>query len=355
MAAEAIQRPCLPTFEGIPVDIRVEIYRNILLTDDASVSLRSAPEMRAQMDPKLRRPSLAPDPSVCPDLPDPCGYVGFADSSARPVRCGARSTLAQNTGILCVSRQINREATHVLCAGNNFHYSCVRSSSSFPGAGAVDPLQNDVPWLTVPFSDAQLHFMKSLSLDYCSSHYDRWSDAAVSDIDGCIARNIGRVDEACPSLRAFSLYIFSRPPLTAHFHRGRLGTGQAAAALGKLRRRLDSLRLVSTMPGDALAAFGQTIAPGAVWRARPLSGRGPPDVTVCKWQLRASRYRAGDRVRVFELDCGAALKDEGARGRDADPGDAEEGGSRAEGGQGGDGKTGWDNDEVSGASIFGSG
>lgn len=224
-----------------------------------------------------------------------------------PTNHAPQFTLLQNAAILLVSRRINQEATHIFCAKNNFHYSCMRA---FPGA-TIDLLRT-VPW-PVPFSDRQLYFMRSLSLDYCNSHYNHWTDPAVHEIDNCIARNIIHIGEACPSLTTFSLYIFSRPPLTTQFH-GRLGTGHAALALSKLRKRLDWLNIISTLSESAIAVFGQTIAPGAVWQIRTVSACGLPKVTISEWQLKGvrSRWSRGGTIRVSRLDCKENLKIEDA-------------------------------------------
>lgn len=339
--AEAVKRPSLLTFEGIPVDIRVMIYKYILIAD-ADTSLRSASEMRTQIGPSNARLALPMElwHMICtPDWPYGNRF-GFIDGkSAGPVNSAPQFTLLQNTAILCVSRKINQEATDILCANNNFHYSCMRS---LPG-GTIDLLRN-VSW-PVPFSGMQLYFMKSLSLDYCNSHYDHWTDAAVNDIDNCIARNIAHIDEACPSLKTFSLYIFSRPPLAPHFH-GPLSTGQAALALSRLRKRLDWFNLVSTLL-ESIAVFRQTIAPGAIWQVCSLGRRGLPKVTISKWQIKGVRSR-GDTIRVLTLDCKRALKDKEAVDRDSDPKDTQNGGSQADADQSG-------GDEMYNGSVFGSG
>lgn len=334
LIAEAAKRTSLPTFEGIPVEIRVKIYNYILIAD-ADTSLRSASEMEAQ----IGSSNVLPSSSIelwqgIPNWPREYGNAGL------PVSCAPQFTVLQNTAIFSVSRKINREATDILCANNNFHYSCMRS---FPGA-TIDALMN-MPW-PVPFSGMQLDCMKSLSLDYCNSHYDHWTDAAVNDVDKCMARNIIQIDEACSSLKTFSLYIFSRPPLAPHFH-GRLGTGQAALALGQLRKRLDWLKLISTLPDSAVAVFAQTIAPGAIWQVCSLGHCNLPKVTISKWHLRGVRSRR-DTIWVLTVDCKRALKDEEAVDRYSDPKDTESPGFQADADQSG-------NDELYRGSVFGSG
>lgn len=273
------------------------IYNYVIVTD-ANVSLRSASEMRSQIGPSS-------DSNYLPL--EIWYYIGAPRTSstqplAGPVNCAPQFSLLQNSGILFVSRRINQETTHILCARNNFHYSCMRS---FPGP-TIDLLRN-LPW-PVPFSCIQLSYMRSLTFDYCNSHYGPWTDATVDDIDNCMTRNIIHISKACPSLKTFSLYIFSRPPLTAQFHE-RLGTGQAALALSTLRKRLDWLNLISTWPFSAVEVLGQTIAPGCCWQYRWLTQSGLPKVTISKWQLVGVASR-GYTLRVLQLDCKKAVEDE---------------------------------------------
>lgn len=322
------------------------IYDHIFIAD-ADIALRSVPEMRAQIVPR-RVPCLPLDMWHCKGLPNRpylCNYM--LGETTLPVNRAPQFTLVQNTAVLFVSRRINLEATHIFCAENNFHYACMRS---FPGA-TIDLLRN-LPW-PVPFSGMQLYFMKNLSLDYCNSHYDHWTEAAVSDIDNCMAQNITQISDACPSLKTFSLYIFSRPLLAPQFH-GRLGTGQAALALSILWKRLDWLNLVSRLPVSAVAVFGQTIAPGAVWQTWPLSHSGLPKVTISKWNLRGvtSRWKT---IRVSRLDGKKAIQNEEVENGNAASEDAEKGASRFDFDQRGNDETDWDIDETYRGSIFGSG
>lgn len=336
------ERPSLPTFEGIPVDIRVTIY-NYILINNTNISLRSASEMRSQLGPSGNIPSLPAEIWHYAGLPDMVYmYRSVGSRGAPPVDCAPQFTLPQNIAILFVSRKINQEATHIFCADNNFHYSCMRS---FPGA-TIDLLRN-MPW-PVPFSGMQLYFMKSLSLDYCNSHYNHWTAAAVDDIDNCIARNIIHISEACPSLKAFSLYIFSRPPLTARFH-ARLGTGQAALALSNLRKRLDWLNLVSTWPDSAVAVFGESIASGAAWQQWQLKQSGLPEVTISEWQLVGVAVRRNN-IHVSRLDCKKAMENEEIKCGDAGSEDAENGGSQTDADPNNDDET-YEYD----GSVFGSG
>ncbi|KAL9066812.1 MAG: hypothetical protein Q9161_007318 [Pseudevernia consocians] len=336
--AEGVEGPSLPTVEGLPVEIRVKIYRYILISDK-DISLRSAPEMRTQIGPRGSGNHFSVETWTGIRVPT-CFYLlgNYGGHDLCPVVCAPQFSLLQNAGILCVSRKINQEATDVFCANNNFHYSCMRS---FPGA-TIDLLQN-LPW-PVPFSGMQLQFMKNLSLDYCNSHYDRWTDAAVDDMDQCMARNIMHISEACPNLKTFSLYIFSRPPLTGLFLE-RLRTGQTAPALRKLRKRLDWLNLVATW--SAVAVFGETIAPEAVWERWEPHHSQLPQVTISKWQLEGMAFRRGI-PQIWRLDCKEAMEEEVGYG-DAGSEDAEiGGGSLADADQCGD-------EETYGDSMFGSG
>ena len=326
--AEAVKRPSLSSFEGIPVEIRVMIYSYILIFD-ADVSLRAVSEMESQISPSSDGLRLPMELWIRMGIPNwPRRSRDIIGNGRLTVSCAPQFTPLQNNAILSASRKINREATEVLCANNSFHYSCMRS---FPG-GTIDLLRN-VSW-PVPFSGTQLYFMRSLSLDYCNSHYDHWTDAAVEDIDDCMARNITHIDEACPSLKTFTLYIFSRPPLAPQF-RGRLGTGQAALALGKIRKRLDWLNLVFTVTGSSSASFRETIAPGVIWQGGPLRASGLPKVTISKWQLGGVQSR-WDYIQVVKLDCKRALKGKEAVDRDSVPEDTENGGSQAVAGPSGD-------------------
>lgn len=244
-----------------------------------------------------------------------------------------------NLAILFVSRKINQEATHIFCARNKFHYSCIRS---FPGA-SLD-LLSDVPW-PVPFTGAQLHFMRILSLDYSNSHYHQWTDAAETAIDNCMARNITHISDSCPSLKLFLLYVFSRPLLAPHFH-GRLGTGQTARALGGLRKRLDWLNVGFFLPDTEVMTFVITMV-HEVWRVGQdwqLEPSALPMISISGWQFEGIQ-KAMNLIRVWRLDCKKTVKEEEVRNQ----------ARKAEVGQCGDDKPDRQSDGTLGDSLFGSG
>ncbi len=343
VTAEDGKRPSLPTFEGIPLEIRVIIYRYILI-NDADISLRSASEMRNQTRSFLLSYSLSMEWwHQIPNMSDLATIF-----SSLPVEHSApQFSLLQNTGILFASRKINEEASQILYANNNFHYSCMRS---FPGA-TVDLLAN-LPW-PLSFPSTQLYLMKNLSLDYCNAHHYHWTDATDNDIDDRIARNINHISEACPSLKTFSLYTFTSSTLTPRFHK-RLGTGQTVLAIRNIRKRLDWLNLVSTWPFSAIAVFGQTIAPGAVWHCCRREQSGLPKVTVRDWQA-AGVDVLWDRVHVFKLDCKKVLEKDEVEFEEIASKDAGDGVSLADADQKSDHGIDLDTDETYSGSVFGSG
>lgn len=126
--AEAGQRPSLPTFEGIPLDIRVMISNNIPNTE-AAISLRSASETRAQLSPRRGLPTHTWHEMGIPMHHHTCEII--SGRSDLPATRAPRIALRQNTAIESPCRAGSTgEATDIFCANNHhFHHSRVRSLS----------------------------------------------------------------------------------------------------------------------------------------------------------------------------------------------------------------------------------
>ncbi|KAF6221681.1 hypothetical protein HO133_001649 [Letharia lupina] len=244
--AEAGQKPSQPTFEGIPVDIRAMIYNHILNTE-ADSSLRSASETRAQLSPRRGGPGL-PTHTWHEMEPSADGAT-----SQRPARPESRCARTRPSRVRVARDQPGKPQTS---SAPTTTTSTTPACEAFP-----EPRSNLLTNLPrpVPFSDTQLHVMRSLGPDYRNSHHHHRTDAAANDMDNCIARNNIHIREACPSLTTFSLSIFSRPPLTPQSQ----ARARTALALGELGKRPDRLSVVSTLPDSAVAVCARAIAPGA--------------------------------------------------------------------------------------------
>lgn len=189
-----------------------------------------------------------------------------------PETYAADFSVPNETVILHVSRMINVEATSMLCARNKFHYFAFRSF-----------LRHE-PW-PVPFSTMQLSWIKTLSLNYCNSHYLRWTNDTANAIDECIASKHCSGQHRLSVTREFLSLHFLNPTSYSTISWPIRHRSSSSLALKQLGKRLNSLDTISALLPGAMRVFGQTIALGSTWGIEDWDTSAIPKITFSNWWL----------------------------------------------------------------------
>jgi hypothetical protein len=289
--------PQISPFEKLSAEIRMMIYECLLVTPKG-MSLRCAPEKRAQMGTSVippRHEHLLEDREPVSILPDPSTL---------------RITLWSGTEILGVSKTIYQEALPILYSRNKFHYSSLVNTLKYIApCGFISIVTNDPQ--PIPFSTEQLFFIKHLSLDYCIRSQDiyvnyrdsRNQELHLDAMDDFIGEHIEHIDRSCPSLKTLTLHHYSRTPLPELFER--LRCDRAAQAIRVLTKRIEYLHFISPLKDSILRILAPTVAPIAAWKLRERSEL--PGVSISPWQLEGMKA-SFEVVRAWTLDCRKSLQ-----------------------------------------------
>ncbi|MCJ1453482.1 hypothetical protein MMC28_003829 [Mycoblastus sanguinarius] len=174
--------------------------------------------------------------------------------------------LSRCTSILFACRTTFQEGISLFYKSNKFHWAL------------SEPLED---WPT-RFSNHFQHITQ-LSLEYIDDYpaVQVQNNESGFCIEMAISSLVEQVDNQCPNLRLFSLFILSTPKTHA-FHLDFFEDFFVATALRNLLPRLTGLTIVTFGPAKLMLRFRLGIAPAEKWVTR--NPRSWPNVSMSGWQ-----------------------------------------------------------------------